>query len=113
MMRSRVMGVIRSRAMETPTVRDDLVPIAAADPLRVLDYLVGQGDDLDTLAGTAALSRDDRPLVEYLSARALDRTLSWMQNFEALVRIRRHRPDLPAGASAEALGLQPAPNSSW
>jgi spermidine synthase len=87
------------RALAQPTVRQDLLPVGAADPVRVMDYLVAQGSDLDAVLEGTPLSRDDRPLVEYLSARSLDRTLTWMQNFQIITKVRTPRWDLLTEAS--------------
>lgn len=76
------------------SVHADLASIDAADPLRVVDYLVAQGRDLDPVVLGVPPSRDDRPLVEYLSARTLDRTASWIQSHRLIVETRRPRPDL-------------------
>jgi len=95
-----------TRALAQPTVREDLLPVAAAEPLQVLDYLVAQGKDLDVVLEGTPLSRDDRPLVEYLSARSLDRTLTWMQNFAILRQVRTPRWDLLADAAPDAAARQ-------
>jgi spermidine synthase len=80
------------RALAVPSVRADLAPIAADDPLRILDYLIARGESVTRLIGQAPLHRDDRPTVEYLSARELDRTASWIRNFELLRTARPRRP---------------------
>jgi spermidine synthase len=87
-------------ALAVPSIRDELLPIGAATPLALLDYLVAQGADLDPLVGEAPTSRDDCPMVEYLSARVLDRDASWTRNYQILAGARAFRPDHFRGAGA-------------
>ncbi len=63
---------LRRRFADVPGVADDLRGIGMWDPLSIFAAFVLEGDDLARmLEGVHGLHTDDRPVVEYLSPRAL------------------------------------------
>jgi hypothetical protein len=75
----------------TGRVLADLAVIHAQDPERILDYLITADDGVAKISGDVPFHTDDRPAVEYESARALERHSTVYSNLR-LVALEREPP---------------------
>jgi len=80
------------RALDVPPVRDDLASLDIRAPVELLPLLLATEADLAPWIASARPNTDDRPRVEYESARLLDRNRSWLLNFERLLELRPAQP---------------------
>lgn len=78
-------------AQLTGRVLTDLSVIRANDPERILDYFITADDGVGKLAGDIPFHTDDRPVVEYESARALERHVTVFDNLK-LIAMAREQP---------------------
>jgi spermidine synthase len=74
--------------LERSAVAADLAEVGLADPERLLDgFLMGE-EAVAAFTRGARLNTDDRPSLEFLAPRTLDRFGSWRENLAALVAAR-------------------------
>lgn len=78
-------------AQLTGRVLTDMSLIHAHEPERILDYFITADDGVGELAGDIPFHTDDNPVVEYESARALDRHTTVFQNLK-LIAMAREEP---------------------
>jgi len=81
----------RLSAQLTGRVLADLSVIRAQDPERILDYLITADGGVANISGDVPFHTDDRPAVEYESARALERRSTVYNNLR-LVALGREPP---------------------
>lgn len=77
-----------SRRFFRESVLRDLSEIRYHQPLDILDNLVIGPEKFHNLLASVEPHRDDRPRVEFESARVLDRDASWILNFDWVVNAR-------------------------
>lgn len=78
----------RLAAQLSGPVLADLLLIRAHDPERILDYLITADDGVAELAGDAPFHTDDRPAVEYESAKVLERRATVYNNLREVALVR-------------------------
>jgi len=78
----------RLAAQLTGPVLADLVVIRAHDPERILDYFITADDGVAKLAGDVPFHIDDRPAVEYESAKILERHATVFNNLRQVALAR-------------------------
>lgn len=78
-------------AQLTGRVLTDMSLIHAHEPERILDYFITADDGVGKLAGDIPFHTDDNPVVEYESARALDRRTTVFENLK-LIAMAREEP---------------------
>jgi len=79
-------------ALAVPAVASDLASLGVRDPSDLLPLLLATDRELGDWLRTARANTDDRPRVEYESARLLDRNRSWLLNFGELLALRPSEP---------------------
>ncbi|MCB1009679.1 MAG: fused MFS/spermidine synthase, partial [Acidobacteria bacterium] len=91
-----------SAAFSVPAVESDLAGLGIRTPVELVPLLLATEHELASWVEEVGANTDDRPRVEYESARLLDRNRSWLENFSRLLELR------PADPPAEYLaGLDP------
>ena len=78
----------RLAAQLTGRVLEDMANISAHDPERILDYFITADDGVGKLAGDVPFHTDDRPVVEYESARVLGRRTTVFDNLKQVAMAR-------------------------
>ena len=74
--------------MAEPDVAESLGRVGIDNLHQLLDYFIGEGEDLDDLVGDVRLHRDDHPWIEFESAAILDRRGSWRHNLRLVLAAR-------------------------
>ncbi|MEM7248154.1 MAG: fused MFS/spermidine synthase [Acidobacteriota bacterium] len=90
-------------AMSVSTVRENLANVGLTEPAQVLDFFVAEGAELDEFIGDAPLHFDDRPWVEFESARTMSRAVSWRNNLKRVIAARHSVGPHLEGADAAFL----------
>lgn len=91
------------RAFAVPAVRADLDSLGIRGPADLVPLLIATETELAPWIDNMPPNTDDRPRVEYESARLLDRNRAWLLNFSRLLELR---PAEPPAEYLEALDPQ-------
>lgn len=77
-----------NRAFSERKVKEDLARIGIVNPYQILDFFIMGEKEVKDYVRDAPYHTDDKPLVEYLASRVINRNLSWYLNFKSIVEHR-------------------------
>jgi len=78
-----------SKCLTIPGVAKDLKEIDCENPYKLIDFLLFTNEKVKDYTGNVPLHTDDNMAVEYLSGRALSKSITSYLNFDSLIQARR------------------------